>query len=303
MSSDKIICKVYKTLHTADGERPLDLSFTLEKGKLLTLYGPSGSGKTTLLRILAGLTGMEDGHIEAEGEIWYDKASGIDRPARKRPVGMVFQDFALFPHLTVRENLEFALGKDGDRRLVDELIDLMELGPLRDIRPHRLSGGQQQRVALARAVVRRPRLLLLDEPLSALDDEMRFKLQDYILSAHRHYQLTTLLVSHHLPEIFRLSDEVICLEKGRIGRSGPPARVFSNTAINGQQAEINAQHTEISGQFEVSGEILEIAPSDAGFIVSVRSVHSIVRVIATAEEAAALQPGQKVRIGFVPRIL
>ena len=270
----------HKMLHTADGQQPLDVAFELEKGRLLTIYGPSGAGKTTLLRLLAGLTDMDSGHIESEGEVWCDTQLKINRPARKRSVGMVFQDFALFPHLNVRENLEYALQKGEDDRLIGELIELMELGALQHIRPFRLSGGQQQRVALAGAIVRRPRLLLLDEPLSALDDEMRFRLQDYILRAHRQYGLSTILVSHHLPEIFRLSDEVICIEKGMVQRQGPPSDVFS--AGN------------ISGKFRITGEIVEIIRSDIVFIVSVLSANTVVKVIATEEEVAGLQPGAKV---------
>lgn len=281
-----------KMLHTADGQQSLDIAFELEKGRLLTIYGPSGAGKTTILRILAGLTDIETGTIEADGEVWCDTQLKINIPARKRSVGMVFQDFALFPHLSVRGNLEFALQKGDDDRLVEELIDLMELGALQNIRPQRLSGGQQQRVALARAMVRRPRLLLLDEPLSALDDEMRFKLQDYILRAHRQYSLTTILVSHYLPEIFRLSDEVICLEKGSIQRQGKPAELFSAG--------------KISGKFKIMGEIVEIVRADIVYIVSVLSANNLVKVIATEEEVAGLRPGAKVIVAskaFNPVIL
>jgi molybdate transport system ATP-binding protein len=288
-----------KMLQTADGALPLDISFELDKGRLLTVYGNSGAGKTTILRILAGLTDIDAGHIEVEGEVWRDNSLRINVPARKRSVGLVFQDFALFPHLTVRENLEFALQKDNDSRagdhsrsLVDELIELMELQQLQKSRPALLSGGQQQRVALARAIVRRPKLLLLDEPLSALDDEMRFKLQDYIIKAHRHYRLTTILVSHYLPEIFRLSDEVICLEKGKIRRQGKPSDIFSEE--------------KISGKFKVTGEILEITKSDIVYIVSVLHANMIVKVIATEEEIKDLRVGDKVLVAskaFNPAIL
>jgi molybdate transport system ATP-binding protein len=284
--------KASKMLHTADGQQPLDIAFELEKGRLLTIYGPSGAGKTTILRMLAGLTDPDWGTIKIEGEPWYDTQEKINRPARKRSVGMMFQDFALFPHMSVRGNLEFALQKGEDKRLVDELIGLMELGALQNVRPSRLSGGQQQRVALARAMVRRPRLLLLDEPLSALDDEMRFKLQDYILRAHRQYGLTTILVSHYLPEIFRLSDEVICLEKGRIQRQGKPSDIFSAG--------------KISGKFKITGEIVEIVRADIVYIVSVLSANNLVKVIATEEEVAGLQPGAKVIVAsnaFNPVIL
>ena len=291
--------RVKKMLQTSEGKQALDISFELEKGRLLTIYGPSGAGKTTILRIIAGLTDPDSGMIEAGGEIWQDTEAGIHTPPQKRSVGLVFQDFALFPNLTVKQNLEFALpkttGKNETARSkaeVAELIALLELGQLQDSPPARLSGGQQQRVALARAIVRKPRILLLDEALSALDDEMRWKLQDYILRVHRHYRLTTILVSHYLPEIFRLSDEVICLEGGKIGRRGRPGEVFLEERI--------------SNKFKLVGEIVEIFPSDIVFIVSVLCANTIVKVIATAEEAKILHTGQKVMVAskaFNPVIL
>jgi molybdate transport system ATP-binding protein len=277
-----------KMLHTTQGRQLLDISFQLEKGRLLTLYGPSGAGKTTILRILAGLTDTASADIEVDGEIWDDAARKIHLPARCRSIGFVFQDFALFPHLTVRGQLEFALPKGAQKSIVGELLSLMELEELKDRRPAFLSGGQQQRVALARAIARRPKLLLLDEPLSALDDEMRFKLQDYILLAHQHYQLTTILVSHHLPEIFRLSDEVICLEKGQIQKKGAPAHVLG------------------SSLFSVTGNIIDILPADMVFIVAVSCGGTVVKVVTSAEEAATLRIGQKVTVAsktFNPIIL
>ena len=283
---------IKKSLLTSSGKLEMNISYQLEKGKLLTLYGPSGAGKTTLLRVLSGLTEINSGRVEVDGDIWCDTEKKINIPTRKRSIGMVFQDFALFPHLTVKANLEYALQKGDDRKLVDELIDLMELGALQDRKPSFLSGGQQQRVALARAIVRRPALLLLDEPLSALDDEMRFRLQDFILKAHRTYELTTILVSHYLPEIFRLSDEVIVLEKGCIERKGTASNIF--------------MEEKISNKFKTTGEIVEIVAADIVYIVSVLSGNTIVKVIATAAEVAGLQVGRKVIIAskaFNPIIL
>lgn len=287
-----IQCKATKFLHTAEGLQTLDISFNLEKGRILTLYGPSGAGKTTILRILAGLTDVRSAHIEVEGEIWQHTEQKINRPTRHRLVGFVFQDFALFPHLTVREQLEFALPRGDDKRIITELLSMMELEELQDRRPTLLSGGQQQRVALARAIARRPALLLLDEPLSALDDEMRFRLQDYILTAHRHYHLTTILVSHYLPEIFRLSDEVICLERGKIRKQGRPSDVFLEE--------------KISSKFRTTGEIIDIVPADIVFIVHILAANAIVKVVATTEEATSLHIGQKVIVAskaFNPIIL
>ena len=272
----------HKTLQTADGKLPLDVSFSVEKGQFITIYGNSGAGKTTILRILAGLTDAEKSLINVEGEYWNNSEKKIVLPIQKRSVGFVFQDYALFPNLTVRENLAFALQKGNDKNIVNELLELMELQSLQNSKPQNLSGGQKQRVALARAIVRKPKLLLLDEPLSALDDEMRFKLQDYILKAHQHYQLTTILVSHHLPEIFKLSNRVILLDKGKIIKEGTPASVFSEE--------------KISSKFKLTGEIIAIEKSDVVYIVSVLSGANIIKVIATEDEIKELKVGVKVMV-------
>ncbi len=262
----------------------LDIRCQLGQGRVLSLYGPSGAGKTTILRILSGLTGVASGLIEVDGEAWLDTDRQIDLPTRHRSIGFVFQDFALFPHLSVRKQLEYALPKNEDKKSVSGILALMELEGLEHHRPAHLSGGQQQRVALARAIARRPRLLLLDEPLSALDDEMRSKLQDYLLKVHRHYGLTTLLVSHYLPEIFRLADEVLVLEKGKVTKQGSPASLFYEEMDN--------------GTFRTTGEIIDILPagSGKGFIISVLCADTLIKAPATAEEAAGLHPGKKVRV-------
>jgi molybdate transport system ATP-binding protein len=272
----------HKILQTAEGKLPLDVSFHLEKGQFLSLYGNSGAGKTTLLRILTGLTEAEKSLIEVDGITWDNSEKRIHLPVQQRSIGFVFQDFALFPNLNVRENLEFALQKGKSKKLVDELLDLMELQSLQKSKPQNLSGGQKQRVALARAIIRKPKILLLDEPLSALDDEMRFKLQDYLLKAHQHYQLTTILISHHIPEIFKLSDKVIVLDKGLLVKEGTPAFVFSEE--------------KISSKFKITGEIISIEKSDVIYIVSVLSGNNIVKVIATEDEVFTFQIGQKVLV-------
>ncbi|HEY6899938.1 MAG TPA: ATP-binding cassette domain-containing protein [Puia sp.] len=269
-----------QSLHTAQGPQELDLSFHLNKGDLLALYGPSGAGKTTILRILAGLTHPATGHIQVENETWLDTSHRRDLPTRHRSIGFVFQDFALFPHLTVRQQLEFALPPKAETAITGELLEMMELEALQNQKPIALSGGQQQRVALARAIARRPQLLLLDEPLSALDDEMRFKLQDFILKAHQHYGLTTILVSHYLPEIFRLANRVIVIEKGRIQKQGAPSNIFLED--------------KISSKFKATGEIIDITPADIVYIISVLSGNAVIKVVATTAEAAQLHIGQKV---------
>jgi molybdate transport system ATP-binding protein len=272
--------KAYKILDTADGKMPLNVCFHVEKGALISLFGRSGAGKTTILRLIAGLTQADDSIIEVENEFWDHTEQKIHKAVQKRSIGFVFQDYALFPNLTVRENLEFALQKKNDRRIVEELLELMELGKLQNHKPANLSGGQKQRVALARAIARQPKILLLDEPLSALDDEMRLKLQDYIFRAHQYYKLTTLFVSHHIPEIFRLSDQVIMLDEGNIIRQGKPGDVFS-----GQKN---------SSKYEIAGDVIEIKKADPVYIVSILFLNKIINTIATESEVNNLKVGDKV---------
>ncbi|MGI4884172.1 MAG: ATP-binding cassette domain-containing protein [Janthinobacterium lividum] len=213
-----------KALHTAAGPHVLDVRLAVAPGELLAVSGPSGAGKTTLLRLLAGLDRPDDGFVRAENQVWYDRGARQWLPPQRRPLGFVFQDYALFPHLTVRENLAFAAdGQPGAGPLVAELLELLELTALAPRRPGALSGGQQQRVALARALARRPRLLLLDEPLAALDLPTRLRLQQVLLDVHQRFRLTTVLVSHDPAEITRLAHRVVELDLGRVGRVGPPA--------------------------------------------------------------------------------
>lgn len=218
-----------KALRFSGGKMNLQVEIKAEEGSFITLYGKSGAGKTSVLRMLAGLMRPDAGRIAVGEEVWFDQEKGVHLRPQKRSVGFLFQDYALFPNMTVKENLEFALQKGQPKAIIKALIELIELGELQDRRPETLSGGQQQRVALARALVQRPKLLLLDEPLSALDLDMREKLQRYLLKVHQEYGLTTILVSHDQQEIQRLSDQVYEVEQGRILRYGTPAMMFPST--------------------------------------------------------------------------
>ncbi len=217
---------VRKHLFSSNGHMQLDVSLGIKPGELITLYGPSGAGKTTLLKMLCGLVEPDEGTIHVSGEAWYDSTVGVNLKPQARNVGIVFQDYALFPNMTVRGNLEYALNKDQSPIVVDQLLELMELSSLAGKKPAVLSGGQQQRVALARAIVRQPKILLLDEPMSALDTNLRLKIQDYILRVHRQYNLTTILVSHDLIEVIRLSNYVYLMDQGQIVNQGAPAKVL-----------------------------------------------------------------------------
>ncbi len=218
--------QVQKRLNSPGGEMVLDVQLALKEGQIIGLYGKSGAGKTSLLRIIAGLFDPDQAKITFAQQIWEDTYRKIRLRPQERKVGLVFQDYALFPNMTVRQNLEFALQKGQDDQIVDELIELSELGQLQDQYPTTLSGGQQQRVALARSLVQRPQLLLLDEPLSAVDQEMRQKLRGHLRQLHDRFALTTILISHEQEEITQLADEVIVLEGGKVIKTGSPQEVF-----------------------------------------------------------------------------
>lgn len=269
-----------KQLIATEGTINLRVDQEVGEHDFVTLYGKSGAGKTTTLRILAGITDPDEGCIQVGGETWFDSRKGINLPPQKRSIGFVFQDYALFPNMTVRKNLEYALASQKDRGIVDELLEVVDLQNLADRKPDSLSGGQRQRVALARALVRRPQILLLDEPLSALDMEMRLKLQDAILNIHRRFNITTILVSHNFSEIFKLSNRVLIIDRGEIIKSGAPADVFIGK--------------KLSGKFKFEGEILQKQKSDVVYILTVSIGNNLVKVIATEEEAAQLQPGDRV---------
>lgn len=271
---------VSKALLTAQGKMTLHLDLEIPSGQFLTLYGESGVGKTTSLRMLSGLLKPDSGEITVNNQVWYNSKQGIYSSPQNRKVGVVFQDYALFPNMTVYENLKFALGRQKNQSIIDELISIMELDQLKDRKPETLSGGQKQRVALARALVQQPQILLLDEPLSALDIKNRLRLQDYILKVHRKYNLTTILISHDIGEIHKLSDWVCVLEQGQVVKQGTPSEVFVNQ--------------NISGKFKFTGEVLEIIKQEVVYLVRVLIHNEVVQIIAQDNEIQGLKPGDKV---------
>jgi len=199
---------IKKLLFTSEGKVDLKANFIIKNGEFLAISGRSGSGKSTLLRILAGLERSE-GIIKVFDEIWQDEK--VFLPPQKRKIGFVFQDYALFLNMTVEKNLLYV---NHDVELANHLLKITELHSLKDRYPHTLSGGQKQRVALARALMSKPKLLLLDEPLSAIDEDLREKLQEEILSLHKEFGTTTILVSHSKKEIENLCDRVLVIKDG-----------------------------------------------------------------------------------------
>lgn len=271
-----------KKLKSATGEMSLDVQLEFEENKLITIYGKSGAGKSTLLMLLSGLMKPDRGYIKIGGEVWTDTDKQLFKAPQKRNVGFVFQEYTLFPNMTVRENLCYALSKGQSGKIVDKIVEIVDLGQLQNRKPATLSGGQKQRVALARALVSQPRMLLLDEPLSALDRELRVKLQSYILEVHKEFHLTTLLISHDVSEIIRLSDYMFELDQGSIIRQGNPVSLFSSDRV--------------IAKFQFTGEVISMVPQDFIVIVTVLIGKDLVKVIANDTEAADLQLGDKVLI-------
>lgn len=211
----------------AEGPIPLDLSFQVAPGELLALVGQSGSGKTTVLRTIAGLWTPTRARVSAGASVWLDTARGVNLPPHRRHLGVVFQSYALFPHMTALQNVLAGMAVP-DRAEAERLIELLNLHGLADRRPAELSGGQQQRVAVARALARRPQALLLDEPFSAVDRATRDRLYAEIIALRAHLEMPVVLVTHDLSEAQLLSDRMVVIEKGRLVREGTTAAVMAD---------------------------------------------------------------------------
>lgn len=194
----------------------LELDFRVAD-EIVVLFGPSGAGKSMTLRLVAGLERPDDGEIRLGERVLYSRAAGVDLPPQRRRCGMVFQNLALFPHLTVRQNVAYGARdrSDGSRERMEALLASFGIARLADRRPGELSGGQQQRVALARALMADPDVLLMDEPFSAVDYDTRAALYDELLATHQRWRIPVLLVTHERAEADRLGDRVLLLREGR----------------------------------------------------------------------------------------
>ena len=219
-----------KQLRTGVGPFTLEVGFR-SAAQRLVLYGPSGAGKTQTLRMIAGITPPDSGWVRVAGRTLFDAAAGLNLSPQQRQVGYVFQDYALFPHLTVRQNIAFALRRGWRNPLrreplpeADRWIEQFGLKEVAAQLPHQISGGQRQRTALARALVTRPTALLLDEPFAALDKALRHRLREELLELQTSLQLPLLLITHDEDDVDRLAQEVVHLDAGRVrGTSAVPS--------------------------------------------------------------------------------
>lgn len=210
---------VEKTMLTSDGNRVLSVDVDIPEKSLTCISGFSGVGKTTLIRMIAGLVRPDNGMIRIGDQTLFDSNLKINLSPQARNIGFMFQDYALFPNMNVEQNIAFAQSRASkDTSLIYSLIETFGLEALSKQKVTKLSGGQKQRVALARALASRPRVLLLDEPLSAIDSEMRISLQDEILKAHQLFDATTLLISHDKDEIARMAIHILTITKEKVDK-------------------------------------------------------------------------------------
>jgi putative spermidine/putrescine transport system ATP-binding protein len=324
--------RVYGTVHALDG-----LSLDIEAGEMVVLLGPSGCGKTTALRILAGLEEATSGRVVVGGK------DLTHVPANKRDMGMVFQAYSLFPHMTVRDNVAFGLklrGHDGGRRTTRarEMLEMVGLSEHENRYAHQLSGGQQQRVALARALAIEPSVLLLDEPLSALDAKVRVQLRDEIRRVQLEVGTTTLFVTHDQEEALAVADRVGVMNAGRLEQVAPPTELYSQPATrfvaefvglsNKLEADVKDGHAQLLGcrvpvlEGSLSGRgqalvrpeavtVQEAADGNAR-VVSVAFLGSVSRVYCRLDDGqevlaqvasslgARLSPESRVQVGVEP---
>jgi len=250
-----------------DGETLVvkDLNLSIGKGEFLTMLGPSGSGKTTCLMMLAGFETATHGEIRLGGR----EINNI--PPHKRGIGMVFQNYALFPHMTIAENLSFPLevrkmGKSEREEKIKRALDMVEMGAFGGRRPAQLSGGQQQRIALARALVFEPELVLMDEPLGALDKQLREKMQFEITNLAHDLGITTVYVTHDQTEALTMSDRVAVFEDGRIQQLDPPDVLYEEPR-NSFVAQFIGENNTLTGTVtKMNGEIAEVTLDDGEII-------------------------------------
>lgn len=272
----------------------LKVSFSINR-EILAIVGPSGSGKSLTLQCISGLMNPDEGYINVNGRVLYDSENGLDLPSQERKIGYVFQNYALFPHLTVYDNIAFGISRH-DRTKIDErvcyLLEKMHLSDFKHRHPRHLSGGQQQRIALARALAPEPEILLLDEPFSALDTQVRGELERELLAIHDFYKGNIIFVSHNLEEAYRLSSQIAVYDAGRILQLGP-----KNDLINAPASKTVARLTGVRNLAE--GVIENI--DDCRATVLVKEWNE--RLCISLNSSDNYRQNQKITVGIRPEYI
>lgn len=276
--------EVEKKLNMADGWTKLSIKTEVKSGEFVVLSGKSGAGKTSLLRMISGLFKPDRGFVNSGNETWFHSEKKINIPVQKRNIGFVFQNLALFPNMTIKENLHYAAGKNQDKAYLAKLLQITELETMCNRKPQTLSGGQQQRVALIRALARKPKLLLLDEPFSSLDIPMRQQLQKELKAIHEEFQLTTILVSHDFSNLSDVADRLIEIKDGKNidvknFNSIPPTNALNERTL-----------------FE--GKISKVYTSSIGFIAEIMIEDNILKIPVNKQIVNDLQIGLDVLLSI-----
>ncbi|MDH3973482.1 MAG: ABC transporter ATP-binding protein [Deltaproteobacteria bacterium] len=270
-----------KTFHGKKGEEfSLDLDFTLPEGKITVIFGPSGSGKSTILRLIAGLDAANGGVFKSAGETWFNAEKGINLAPQERQTGFLFQDLALFPHLTVEGNMSYAIEKKSEKLRIKALLEMTELTGLEHRYPHELSGGQQQRLALARSIAGEPKLLLLDEPFSALDRSVKKRIHEEFLKFHDRFGFTALMVTHDISEAYRLAEHAIILKEGKKVKEGTPEEVFLGKTL--------------STRIQIPVKVIEMESDEIHTLLTVEEGRRTFRVFVDNDEAKKITIGDEV---------
>jgi putrescine transport system ATP-binding protein len=275
-----------------------DVSLDVRRGEIFCLLGGSGSGKTTLLRMLAGFERLSAGTIHIDG-------TDMGRiPPYERPVNMMFQSYALFPHMTVEKNVAFGLeqehlGRDAIRRQVGEILDIVRMGSLGARKPHQLSGGQRQRVALARALVKRPKLLLLDEPLAALDKKLREHTQFELLNIQQRLGVTFIVVTHDQEEAMTLGQRLGVMNHGRIAQVGTPSDIYESPATRFVADFIGSVNMFEGRVSDDSADFVRIECDELGCRVRAERAERVVQCTRGATVWTAIRP-EKISISRQP---
>ena len=265
------------------GDFLLDVEFTSPSNGVTALFGPSGSGKTTCLRAIAGLERLPNSYVQVGEEVWQDESKGLFIPTNQREIGYVFQEASLFHHLNVQQNLEFGfnrLAQEKQKIKPREVIELLGISPLLLRPPAALSGGERQRVAIARALLRSPKLLLMDEPLSALDSRLKKDILPYLEQLHRELSIPVIYVSHAPDEVARLADHIVMLDKGQRICSGPIkdimltpeyAPLFGDGASTLFEGQVSAQDKQLITEVSSDKLTLKITHRDLPLGFPIRS--------------------------------